>query len=712
MAYQLIEEDSGQAVGPKFELLPEEPAAVSAGRTINDIPRQLGLTARYAIEGPAQAAQVITEPLRYITDKFLPDRSAGVSGLVTGQAAPPKSTPLGVQAAKLADWIGLPKPETANERVIGDAARMVAGGGGMLRASQAATALPGLAGQVATGLAANPIQQLSAAAGGGLAGGASREAGGSPMEQMVASLFGSVAGGMAPSAIQPVLNAGRRALAPRPTPQNLDVQISGLVERAGGQWSQVPDNARRALRAELASSLQAGKELDPAAVRRLADFMAVGATPTRGMVSQNPVQITREQNLAKMAANSADDSLSGLPLIQNRNNQVLIGRINDLGAGRGVDPVTAGRTVTDSVLGQQAALRSAERTAWDAARSSPGYQMPISPAPLNTVVRNLGQEGENVLGFLPKQITDYMEPFQTGQQPFTPQHYRNLQSMLSNAARSADGNQAYAAGEASRILRDADLIPLKQGSHIDSRGLPITASTAASMRAADAAPGEAIDLVNQARRATRQAYAYEDSSPLVRSVLSNGRTADPARIAQSYVIGGTADEARVVAQQVGPQGRAVIRDALANHIKQEALSGAADETGKVSQAALNRAINQIGDEKLSLFFSPEELSQLRSLGRVASYIQAQPVGSAVNNSNSGALVLGRGIDLLNSVAGKIPFGRQAIIDPLRGISLSIGQRASQNVTPGLLAEQLVTPMGQSLLLPGLAVGGGLLSAPQ
>lgn len=709
MAYEFVD-DAGASAG-RYELLPvdDTPASVSAGRAINSIPRQLGLTARYAIEGPAQALQVVTEPLRYFTDKLVPERSAGVTGLVTGQAAPPKSTPLGVQATKLADWIGLPKPETANERVVGDAARLLSGAAGGMGAARLASAAPGMVGTIGAGMAANPIQQIGAATGAGLAGGASREAGGSPLAQTGASLLGAVGGGMAPGAAGALADRVRQLTTQRMGPQQLDVQIQGLLERAGTNWAEVPENVRRGLRAELATSLQAGKELDPAAVRRLADFQTVGATPTRGMVSLDPVQITREQNLAKMAANSGDDGLRGLPMIQNRNNAALISRLNDLGAGRGVDPVTAGRSVVGSVTGQQAALRGAERSAWDAARASPGYQMPISPAPLNGIVRNLGQEGENVLGFLPQQITDYMATFQTGAQPFTPQHYRNLQSMLAKAANSADGNQAYAAGAASRMLRDADLVPLKMGAHIESGGLPITGATAASMRAADSAPAEAIDLVNQARRATRAAYAFEESSPMVRSVLSDGRSADPARIAQQFVLGGTADEARVVAQQVGPEGRAIIRDALANQIKQKALSGAADETGKVSQAALNRAINQIGEEKLRLFFSPEEVAQLRAAGRVASYIQAQPAGSAVNNSNSGALVLGRGMDLLNGVASKVPFGKQVVIDPARGIGLSLGERAAQNVTPGLLAPVPRREMGPALLLPGLAVGGGLLS---
>ena len=155
---------------------------MSAGRALNDIPRQLGLTARYALEGPAQAAQIVTEPMRYLTDKLLPDRTDGM----------PKSTPLSAQVSKLADAIGLPKPETANERVIGDASRLVAGAGTMAGAAQGgvragtdfvARQAPGLlsGGQnLLRGLSSNIPAQLTSAAGAGLAGGASREAGGGP----------------------------------------------------------------------------------------------------------------------------------------------------------------------------------------------------------------------------------------------------------------------------------------------------------------------------------------------------------------------------------------------------------------------------------------------------------------------------------------------------------------------------------------------------
>jgi hypothetical protein len=102
------------------------------------------------------------------------------------------------------------------------------------------------------------------------------------------------------------------------TPQQMDVKLSTVLQQSGVDYSRVPERVRQSLRAELGDALRANQELNPAAVSRLLDFQRNGLTPTRGMVSLDPVQITREQNLAKMAANSADTELHGLPRIQNQ----------------------------------------------------------------------------------------------------------------------------------------------------------------------------------------------------------------------------------------------------------------------------------------------------------------------------------------------------------------------------------------------------------
>lgn len=666
-----------------------KPVAVKAGGAINQIRRQVGLTARYGMEGLANSAQILTEPIRYFTDKLNPGKSA----------------PLGVMAARAADWMGLPSPQGANERVIGDATRLLAGTAGGIGAGALAQNGAGVVRSVGSMLTTAPASQMASAVGAGLAGGASREAGGGTGGQVVASVLGGLAGAGAVSAGGAVANKAR-ALAATLTPQQMDGRISGVLMRAGVDYSDVPERVRQGLRQDLRSALSADQELDPAAVARLLDFRRNNLTPTRGMVTLDPVQITKEQNLAKIAANSSDGELHGLPRIQNQNNAQLINRMNELGAQSNVDPVTAGRAVVGRVQSTQGALRSAEQGAWDAAKASPGYTQPMYPDALNAINKQLGDDG--MMGFMSKPISDYMAAFQTGQQPFTPQAYRNLQSMLAGEM-AKGGNEAAAAGIARRVLESSPMRPITNAAGRDFGTAPVTSELAGLLRSHDAQAGQSIDAVNQARQATRAAYSYESSSPLVRSVLADG--SDPTRIAKRFVIGGTPDEAAMVAREVGPQGAAVIKDALVNHIKQKALSGAADEVGKVSQSRLNAAIKDIGLEKMRLFFSNDEIQQIQSMGRAASYMGVQPVGSAVNNSNSGALVLGKGVDALRAFANKMPFGQQMIVDPMQNLTISLRQRQAENILPGLLRNQPRVGLLDSMAAPGVAMGG-LLSAPR
>lgn len=668
--------------------------AVSAGKAINkatdSIPRQLGLTARYGLEGLGGAAQLISEPLRYITDR------------VTGSTG--KTVPAGVLASQFADSIGLPSPETPTERTVGEASKLVAGTAANMGVGKLAQGATGAVKQVSDFLTQAPVAQLGSAAGAGLAGGASKEGGGSKGQQAAAAVLGGLAGGGAVTAGSALANKATSLKNALMSDRQMDVKISSILERSGVDYSQIPERTRQSLRTELASALRAEQELDPAAVARLVDFRSNGLTPTRGSVSLDPVQITREQNLAKMAANGGDTELHGLPRIQNQNNEQLITRMNELGARTNVEPVTAGRMVAGRVQDTQAGLRAAEQEAWNSAKSSPGYTQPIYPEGLNAINRRLGEEG--MMGFMSKPISEYMAAFQTGQQPFTPQAYKNLQSMLAGEM-AKGGNEAAAAGIARRALESSPMRPITNPGGRDFGTAPVTAELAGALRANDAQAGGAIQAVDAARGATRAAYQYEDSSPLVRSVLSGGSTADPTRIAKRFVIGGTPDEAAMVAREIGPEGTATIRDALMSHIKQKALSGAADEVGKVSQSRLNSAIKEIGVEKMRLFFSPEEIQQIQSMGRAASYMQAQPVGSAVNNSNSGALLLGRGADLLNRVPVIGPMAGPA----LKNIDVAIRQRQAQNIMPGLLAPQQRPSLLGGLTSPALAMGG-LLAAPQ
>lgn len=656
---------------------PFNAAGKSLNRGLSDIPRQLGLTARYALEGPAQAAQVFTEP---------------VAGLMRWAGIPTR--PLGEIASGAADAMGLPKPQTAQERVVGDATRLVAGTGGVLGASRAIAQLPGMVGTVGAGMAANPTAQLTSATGAGVMGGLSREGGGNEMQQAGAALIGGVAGGMVPGAANAAVNAGKR-LFNRLTPQQMDVQISQVLQRAGMDYSQVPERARQSLRTQMQDALRAGQELDPEAVRRLVEFQTIGATPTRGMVSLRPADVTREKNLAKIGINSADGGLHSLANIENRNNARLIEVMNESGANRG-DPFRAGQRAIGAIQAQDDALAGRVSSLYQQARDTSGRSAALDGAAFTRTANQMLDEGL-LGGALPKDVADHMNRIARGEVPFDVNYAEQLKTRIAALQRATnDGSARMALGMVRRAL---DETPLMSAPQVNPGNLPAVPGTVPPSPAA--LGQESIDAFNQARQAARQRFGWQESARPIEAAL-NG--AQPDDFVQKFVIHGTVADASALARNAPTDE---VKTAILSHLKDKALNGAADEVGKFSQSAYNKALNQIGDRKLALFFTQEEVSQLRTVGRVASYMQHQPAASAVNNSNSGALLLGKGIDLLN----KLPGGQTFLGQPLQNINVSIQQRAAQNVLPGLLAAQPRPPMTSGLLAPAAAFSGGLLAPP-
>ncbi len=101
----------------------DRPASEKAGAALREVPRQVGLTARYGLEGPARLLDMFAAPFRLATNAAL-----GAAGL-------PQAKPIGDEVSALATRAGLPEPQTPDERVIGDATRAVAGGGAMTSAA-------------------------------------------------------------------------------------------------------------------------------------------------------------------------------------------------------------------------------------------------------------------------------------------------------------------------------------------------------------------------------------------------------------------------------------------------------------------------------------------------------------------------------------------------------------------------------------------------
>ena len=221
---------------PGFQLDQPQAQAEQPGM-LDQIGRQLGLTARYGMEGAGNLANLVTEPIRQnVTDPLARMMSGGpsLSDLITGNQAP-QGESTGDAMSRLADSLGLPKPQGSLEEGVGNASKALVGTGLSAGAGLAAGAPQ---------LAAQPLMQGISTITGAGAQSAAQEAGAGPGGQLLASL----AGGIAPGAISAGVPAAVRGAIRGSDPSKLNQNIAAFKD-AGTTGSVGQASENRVMRA-------------------------------------------------------------------------------------------------------------------------------------------------------------------------------------------------------------------------------------------------------------------------------------------------------------------------------------------------------------------------------------------------------------------------------------------------------------------------------
>jgi hypothetical protein len=137
-----------------------------------------------------------------------------------------------------------------------------------------------------------------------------------------------------------------------------------------------------------------------------------------------------------------------------------------------------------------------------------------------------------------------------------------------------------------------------------------------------------------------------EKDPAMKAAVTDAVPAD--KFIDTFVVKGINKNINTMVENLGRDSPAHQHMAAGtiNWLKDKA--GIVDETGNFSQAGYNRALKQLDDvQNVNAIFNQEAASQLKTLGNVARYTQAQPRGAFVNNSNTlvGALAekAGKGV---------------------------------------------------------------------
>jgi hypothetical protein len=192
------------------QAMPQQAPTTQGRRSLyNDLSRQVGLTARYGLEGAGQVADIVGTPLNMLINRATGSRLGTPSQSMSN----------------IATMLGLPQPETGLERGVGNVTRAVAGVaatggvGGLLQQSGRATTQA-----VGQGLAAQPVAQMAGATAG--TGAAEIARGQFDVQNPAALLAINLAAGLPASAV-----AARAGNIPSGT-RYRDPQTGQLIESA------------------------------------------------------------------------------------------------------------------------------------------------------------------------------------------------------------------------------------------------------------------------------------------------------------------------------------------------------------------------------------------------------------------------------------------------------------------------------------------------
>jgi hypothetical protein len=394
--------------------------------------------------------------------------------------------------------------------------------------------------------------------------------------------------------------------APTPTPQ------SGMVSAGAAA---VPDatTIKQALSVATPELQQALSSIPPEKVniptlqRHIeADSLPVPVRLTEGQATGDIVKLSREQN-----RRGQDPSLA--QRFNEQNGQLVenLGMIREKAAPDvyGSKTIENSQGIIDTYKSMDAANTAYISKAYKALEDANGGQFPVDGVKLAT-------NAETMLGkklkteFLPPSIKTQLERFKAGE-PMTFEQFEamrtNLASEIRKAERSGDGNAA----QASSIVRQA------------LEDLPMQGTAAAELK----------PLADRARSLAKQRFDMLKKDPAYKAAVDDLVPAD--KFIDKFVINGVNKNINTMVQHLGKDSPAHQHMAAGtvNWLKDKA--GIIDETGNFSQAGYNKALKKLDDVKnLQEIFNPEAASQLKTLGNVARYTQAQPRGAFVNNSNT------------------------------------------------------------------------------
>lgn len=458
----------------------------------------------------------------------------------------------------------------------------------------------------------------------------------------------------------------------------------------GLDWDSLSDSIKTKL-TSVAGDAKNLDALDPAALQREAKLQSlpVPVPATRGQLTRDPVALRNEGNVS---TTNAGAPIRDIHLDQNKalldNLDVLKGKVS--GSGDTAATTTTAQQTGASVQGaaraklafQQAKVKQLYQSAQDSGETA----AKVDVTPIQDMISKTPDQTH--FGYAKNWISQNTEGAGSGVT------INDLEDLRKAAVAKAmnGGEDGYYAGKLISAIDDAT-----DGAGGDLYKAARSARKAQALEFQD--QGAVANLVDDSSR-TDRATALENTT----KAITNGSIEDVQKVKKSLLEGGDA-----TTQKAGAKAWNDLRAQVVQDIKDKATNGVATtERGEpnLTPAALKRAIDAYGPEKLNELFGSDAHRQLADILDATTTVKTLPPSRAVGSST-----VANAMAFLEKAITKVPFGGTAV-DIVKGAAklkdLGAGDRQAKIAATSPLSEMAGKTSAKAASAAARAKAGNLV----
>jgi len=460
------------------------------------------------------------------------------------------------------------------------------------------------------------------------------------------------------------------------TQQEIDAAVDSALQGTGQTAADLSPQMLQGLRDEVSKAFSGGQKLDAAALLRKKDFEAVGIDPLLGQITRDPMQFAQELNLRGVSG-------VGDPIAARLNGQALALK-NGVGqfAGDAAESFKAGEQLSTSLKGIDDSMRQRVSGLYQAARNDAGKDLDV---PLQGLAQDYAQILQDFGDKVPSGVRNNLNAL--GLDPLNPSNQKKLFTIED-------------ADKLLKVINQND--PGMADKPMSTALTSLRNAVKNAVLSADATGGPFKPAVD----AAAQRFRLHEAIPSLEAAANGTTAADD--FVKRFVINGKVNDVQGMGKllaSVDKDAYQQARSQLGADLQRAAFGENMAGDKGFAQERFNKRLRELGTDKLSAFFSPEEIANLKTLGRVGSYITSQPAGSAVNNSNTSSALFNLATKLPGGgMLGNVASGINAVTRSVKNAATAKNALAAE--VPVSAAD--LTPQQANIL--ALILGGGAIGA--